>query len=74
LAFLGTIRPRQQDGDFVGSLPVPKDGGKFRVHVHNAAWPDEPAVFAYDGLRMSTVGAAWKKACEKSRALGFDVS
>ena len=41
------------------------------LNVHNAAWPDEPAVFAYDGHRMSTVGAAWKKACERAGHSGL---
>jgi integrase len=33
------------------------------LQIRNAAWPDEAAVFAYDGHRMSTVGDAWDKAC-----------
>ena len=31
--------------------------------LREAAWPDEPAVFVYDGHRMATVGDAWDKAC-----------
>lgn len=34
--------------------------------VRDAAWPNEPAVFVYDGVRMSTVGSAWRKACERA--------
>jgi integrase len=34
--------------------------------IRNAAWPDEPAVFLYDGARMATVGSAWRKACERA--------
>ncbi len=37
--------------------------------VREAAWPDEPAVFAYDGHRMATVGDAWDKACARA---GFE--
>jgi integrase len=36
------------------------------LKLHNAAWPDEPAVFVYDGKRMATVGAAWAKACTRA--------
>lgn len=34
--------------------------------VRDAAWPNEPAVFLYDGVRMTTVGSAWRKACERA--------
>jgi integrase len=34
--------------------------------VRNAAWPDEAAVFVYDGARMATVGSAWRKACQRA--------
>jgi integrase len=32
----------------------------------NLAWPDEEAVFVYDGHRMATVGDAWDKACARA--------
>jgi integrase len=32
----------------------------------NLAWPDEPAVFVYDGHRLATVGDAWDKACTRA--------
>jgi integrase len=41
------------------------------LSVRNAAWPDEPAVFAYDGHRMSTVGEAWNKACVRAGYSGL---
>jgi integrase len=34
--------------------------------LRNAVWPDEAAVFLYDGVRMTTVGSAWRKACERA--------
>jgi integrase len=34
--------------------------------VRDAAWPNEPAVFLYDGVRMRTIGSAWRKACERA--------
>jgi len=34
--------------------------------LRNAAWPDQPAVFVYDGMRMATVGSAWRKACKRA--------
>ncbi len=34
--------------------------------VRDAAWPNEPAVFLYDGVRMKTVGSAWEKACKRA--------
>lgn len=34
--------------------------------LRNAAWPDEAGVFLYDGRQMATVGAAWRKACERA--------
>jgi integrase len=34
--------------------------------LKDAAWPDESAVFLYDGVRMATVGSAWHKACERA--------
>jgi integrase len=36
------------------------------LRIHNAAWPEEPAVFVYDGRRMVTVGDAWDKACSRA--------
>jgi len=39
--------------------------------VRNAAWPEEPAVFMYDGHRMSTVGDAWDKACVRAGHAGL---
>lgn len=32
----------------------------------NLAWPEEQAVFVYDGHRMATVGKAWDKACVRA--------
>jgi integrase len=34
--------------------------------LRNAVWPEEAAVFLYDGSRMTTVGSAWRKACERA--------
>jgi integrase len=39
--------------------------------MRNAAWPEEPAVFMYDGHRMSTVGDAWDKACVRAGHAGL---
>jgi len=41
--------------------------------LRDAVWPDQPAVFLYDGLRMATVGNAWRKACTRAglEALSF---
>jgi integrase len=36
------------------------------LRIHNAAWPEETAVFVYDGSRMATVGDAWDKACARA--------
>ena len=41
------------------------------LRLHNAAWPEEPAVFVYDGHRMTTVGDAWDKACERAGFKGL---
>jgi hypothetical protein len=41
------------------------------LRLRNAAWPEEPAVFTYDGHRMSTVGDAWDKACVRAGYPGF---
>jgi integrase len=41
------------------------------LKVASAAWPDEPAVFVYDGNRMATVGDAWDKACERAGFRGL---
>lgn len=38
---------------------------------HNLAWPEEQAVFVYDGHRMATVGDAWDKACERAGFAGL---
>jgi integrase len=39
------------------------------LKLHNAAWPEQAAVFAYEGNRMATVGDAWDKACTRA---GFE--
>jgi integrase len=39
--------------------------------IRDAAWPNEPAVFLYDGIRMRTVGSAWRKACERAGFAGL---
>lgn len=36
------------------------------LKLRDAAWPEESAVFTYDGKRMSTVGSAWDKACKRA--------
>ncbi len=36
------------------------------LELHNAAWPDERALFVYDGRRMAGVGDAWDKAAARA--------
>jgi integrase len=37
--------------------------------VRDAMWPDQRAVFIYDGERLGSINKAWDKACKRA---GFD--
>lgn len=65
--FLKTKNKHPREVPIVEGLML--DALREAVHLHSAAWPDEPAVFIYDGHRMATVGDAWDKACVRA---GFD--